>query len=399
MDLANTLIRSITRAFYKPEHQIIMDAVLMHSTLRDDDLALLMGQQTKHLRKECFKLREDGLLSVHSRDEIREGSNRPFKRDFYFVDTHRAIDVIKYRVKSIGRAIEKRYGQTVEEKKEFCCPRCKAAYTQMEVLDSVNDEGFFCKRCLHTLKAVEDDGTSGAGHEVQSRLNAQMAVFEGMLRQIDSTDIPENTFNDALSRAVDVKRDANINPAMRTQVVANSRLPAGTVHGLKVDPEKVEVNLMDEEKKEEAAKEEAERKAKFLEQNTLPTWHTASTVGLGPDAGGAPRAAHTNGSLLKKEESDIKTINMQAVAEEEKAQVDNDELAKYFAMQQDDDEEEDDESDSGEESEGEEEEEAPDEAPPIKRVRIEEPPSSAAKTNGSQLDGADTSGDESQEDG
>ena len=151
MDIASTLVRSVARAFYHadPAYIIIIDALIMHSTLRDDDLALLLGTQTKHLRKLCGRLREDGLISVQARAELREGAQRPFNRDYYYINFHKAIDVVKYRLKVMMRQIESKYSQTAEEKKEYHCPQCKAEWTQMEVLDSMDDNfSFVCKLSL-----------------------------------------------------------------------------------------------------------------------------------------------------------------------------------------------------------------------------------------------------------
>lgn len=315
MDIASTLIRSVARAFYHadPAYIIIIDALIMHSTLRDDDLALLLGTQTKHLRKLCGRLREDGLISVHARAELREGSQRPFNRDYYFINFHKAIDVIKYRLKVMMRSVEAKYSQTAEEKKEYHCPQCKAEWTQMEVLDSMDDNfQFVCKTCRHLLSMSADtNGSSNAGYEVQSKLNAQLAPFEDLMKQIDSMSIPENDFDTALANARPILRNESINPSARTQIVGNGKLPPATVRGLKTDPEKVEITLLDDSQKsrdlEQAA--EAERRAKTAAQNALPAWYTVSTVtGEQTGIGGSAAQNATAASAATKLEEDEKKI-------------------------------------------------------------------------------------------
>jgi len=106
MDSAHILLRSIVRAFYTAEYILIIDAVIIHSTLRDDDLAYVMGSQTKHTRKLCFKLQEDGLLHKQSRPELRQGANRATNRDYYYINLHQAIDNIKWRLRSMNRKAE-----------------------------------------------------------------------------------------------------------------------------------------------------------------------------------------------------------------------------------------------------------------------------------------------------
>jgi transcription initiation factor TFIIE subunit alpha len=378
MDIASTLIRSVARAFYSvdPSYIIIIDALIVHSTLRDDDLAILLGTQTKHLRKLCGRLREDGLISVHSRAELREGAQRPFNRDYYFINYHRAIDAVKYRMKVMSNSIEKKYSQTADEKKEYFCPQCKAEWTQMEVLDSVDDQfNFLCKTCYHLLSMRQEE-SNGAGHEVQSRLNAQLAPFELLMRQIDSAEIPENDFDTALANARPINRDESINPAARTEVVGrNTGLPPATVRGLKTGPEKVEITLMDNSQAskdlEQAA--EAERKAKLANQNQMPAWYTTSTVtgehtGLGgptaQNVGATTAALKAEGADEDKKiagdgESSALADYYAALAEEQKAQEKND--------REDEDEfESDDDFEDVEIS-------AASEEGPAKKVKIQEP--------------------------
>ena len=66
MDLAQTLIRSVVRAFYETKHVLVIDALMVHSVLPTDDLAYILGMQPKDLRKLCGKLKEDRLLAVYA---------------------------------------------------------------------------------------------------------------------------------------------------------------------------------------------------------------------------------------------------------------------------------------------------------------------------------------------
>lgn len=377
MDIASTLIRSVARAFYSvdPSYVIIIDALIVHSTLRDDDLAILLGTQTKHLRKLCGRLREDGIISVHSRAELREGAQRPFNRDYYFINYHRAIDVVKFRMKVMTDMIEKKYSQTADEKKEYSCPQCKAEWTQMEVLDSMDDQfRFVCKTCYHLLNMREEEN-NGAGHEMQSRLNAQLAPFELLMRQIDSAEIPENDFDTALSNARPINRDESINPAARTEVVGRKTgLPPATVRGLKTGPEKVEITLMDDSQAskdlEQAA--EAERKAKLANQNQMPAWYTTSTV----------TGEHTGlgGPVVQNAGADA-TLKSETVDEDKKVPGDSESsaLADYYAalaeeqkLQEKQEREDEDEFESDDEFE-EVEISAASEEGQAKKVKIQEP--------------------------
>ncbi len=71
MDLAQTLVRSVVRAFYDDHqtfdrrHILVVDALVIHSALRDDDMSYLMNMNLKDLHKICGRLREDRFIQVY----------------------------------------------------------------------------------------------------------------------------------------------------------------------------------------------------------------------------------------------------------------------------------------------------------------------------------------------
>ncbi|EGD93591.1 transcription initiation factor IIE subunit alpha [Trichophyton mentagrophytes] len=278
MDLAGTLIRMTARAFYETRHILVIDALFIHSVLNAEDLALLLGMQQKDVRKLCGRLREDRLISVHHRTEMREGQTRP--REYYYIPLYPVIDAIKYRVSRLTSSIKAQYTPN-QERKEFICQRCSAEWTQLEVLGNVGSDGFVCQRCnatLSTVDEVEGAAADRSGHEKNSKLMAQLDSILKLLIQIDSTEIPPNDFDTAWEHKVDVIRNQHTNP---TKVaIAVNKKGSSTVKGVnKTDASALEVSLSSSAEKnaEEQAQKEA-RKAALEKQNALPVWHTHSTV-------------------------------------------------------------------------------------------------------------------------
>ena len=72
MDMAQDLVRSVVRAFYgdarvfDTRHILIVDALAIHSTLRDDDLSFLMSMNLKDLHKLCGRMREDRFIAQYA---------------------------------------------------------------------------------------------------------------------------------------------------------------------------------------------------------------------------------------------------------------------------------------------------------------------------------------------
>ncbi|KAG9229219.1 hypothetical protein BJ875DRAFT_475522 [Amylocarpus encephaloides] len=321
MDLAQQLVRSCVRSFFteEPKLVIVVDALILHSALRDDDLAYLMGMNTKELHKLCGALKEQRYLAVHSRPETKEGQQRPINRTYYFIDYRATIDAIKWRVYLIDKEVQ---GNTVPalERMEWFCPRCKSEYTTLAVLDRVGPRGFLCKKCDFDLQQVTEET---GGHEMSTKLNAQFKFITDLLPKIDSVIIPENTFEKALASAVRVQRDST-NPASETAPIDPSSEKPTAVKGMKnLEPTKISVTLTATDGPTAAdIAAEKERKLKNAAQNAMPSHFTHSTV-----SGEQVKLAHDSSipsSLAVDDKKDIALDSPSANAES--AEIDD-----YFA--------------------------------------------------------------------
>lgn len=328
MDLAKPLIRSVVRAFYETKHILIVDALLVHSALRDDDLAHLLGLQTKELRKLCAKLEEHRLLAVHNRQETREGMQRPISRTYYYIDFRQTLDAIKFRIYRVTKEVESLIRPT-DERKDYFCPRCKSRWTQLEVLDYIGPEGFYCHKCDGPLDRDDESIGDRGGHEMQSKLMKQLEPLLVLLPRIDGVVIPDNTFDIAYNARLPVQRNLLINPIATTVPVgsASDGLPT-VVKGTQVAVQRIEVDVTSNEEKSAAQQAaEAERKARVAEQNALPVWHTTSTVTgehttIGAKEQAARRQRDTLIALGSEEEEDKKTAEAEI----------NDDVAEYYAQ-------------------------------------------------------------------
>lgn len=353
MDLAKTLIRSVVRAFYDKRQVLIIDALLVHSALPNDELAILMGMQQKDLRKACGKLREDKMMVTHARQELREGQQRPINREYYYVDFHTTIDAIKYRVFNLTRRVQALY-QPSEERKDFHCPRCKANWTQLEVLDRVGPEGFECHRCFAVLERDERAAEEATGHEKHGRLMSQLERLLSLMRQIDEADIPKNDFESAFAVAVPIPRDEQVNPQRQTIPVNATNAKPTTVKGVIQAAAPLGISLTTASEKTAAEQEaEVKRKAEDATRNKLPEWISTSTVTGEVSAVGLQeqeRQSHNVQLAASKVEEDEKKDDLVA----------DDDLTDYYAQladdrakeaQEDEDSDEEDDDDDEEEFE------------------------------------------------
>lgn len=213
-----------------------------------------------------------------------------------------------------------------EERKDYYCLRCKAQYTTLEVLDSVGPMGFICHRCGANLEERDDRnaGTS-TGHEKQSKLASQLERLLKLLQQIDTQDIPNNDFEAAFAVAVPVQRNELVNPTRTTEPIKSGRGPPTAVKGINANAiVPLEVSLTTSSEKtiaEQAA--EARSKAEVAAQNSLPVWHTKSTITGESTALGLKQEEHLN------TEDAAATVQVQG-SEKTDNNVLNDELTEYY---------------------------------------------------------------------
>src|SRR6202012_5594407 len=105
----------------------------------------LFSSQAKDIRRTVQPLITARLMAKGTRQETRVGQVRIATRDYYYIPLHPAIDAIKFKITRLRKKAEKLY-EVDEEKKDWKCPRCKAEWTELEVLDKVGPDGFECHR-------------------------------------------------------------------------------------------------------------------------------------------------------------------------------------------------------------------------------------------------------------
>ena len=232
-----------------------------------------------------------------------------------------------------------------EEKKDYYCPRCKAQYTIMEVLNNKNDSDFLCQRCGHALEREELVDGASTGNEKATKLANQLDKFVKMLIQIDDEIIPNNDFEAAYQRMVPVQRNQETNPRAVTVPVSVAKGPPVGVKGVtQAVAAQLDITITTSSESTAAEREaEAKRKAEMAIRNQMPEWHERSTVT------GEPTLVKRDHEVLASETS---------FAKEEDVDIkdgvkDDDEFKAYYAqMEREREEEAREDADTDDEEEG-----------------------------------------------
>ncbi|KAK5660113.1 hypothetical protein OQA88_13582 [Cercophora sp. LCS_1] len=274
MNVSQNLVRSVMRAFYSTQEILVVEALVTHLALRDDDLAYLMKMNLKDLHRLCATLRDARFLVVHTRPEMQAGKTRPINRTYYYIDYRQAIDAIKWRVYKTDKDMQG-IAQPQDENKEYSCPRCSAQYTLMEVLDSSSSRGFVCDRCGNVLERSKE--REAPGHQQLSRMNNQFKFMTDMLQEVDKVVVPECTFEKAIANARPIVREATHEVLASIPVDTALNKPSAVKGLANTGPKTMSVTISDGNDELENI-ENKKRKERLLRENALPVWMTESSV-------------------------------------------------------------------------------------------------------------------------
>ncbi|KAK9461053.1 TFIIE alpha subunit-domain-containing protein [Lipomyces oligophaga] len=268
MEHVNVLLQYVARSFYETRHIIILDAILRHNLISDDDLPQLVGIQKKELHSLCARLRDDCLLKVHTRSEPREGQQRPIQRTYYFVQYREAVDAVKWRIHKLGETYNEQMRNDIDTQ-GYACPLCKRRYNAMEVLplQAADLSGFQCMDCGTILQDDDESDELRISQDRLSRLMSQIRRIIDTLKKIDDSFIPDNDFESSLKVAIPISLDSK-----------DSKDVGYAARGVNDNKLLIEVDLSGADSEKSKA-EAALAKQQTAINNALPVWYEKSTIG------------------------------------------------------------------------------------------------------------------------
>jgi len=320
-EAAKSLLRTTVRTFFpNPKQTIILDALLTYNVLHPDEFTRFFPPNTtqpKEIRALLNPLYSARLISKGTRAEVKVqaagiANARTQQREYCFVDWHAAVDAIKFRLVRTQDRVADMYKETDAKRKDWSCPRCKAEYDDMAILDKCDlARGFYCEKCGTSLVQNDAAVRERGEHAKIRRINDQLTPFNKLIAIIDNGEVPDHKFEEAWEtrreppnldgqggvRFMDVRqRDQEIRKVQAT-----------------VDAAAVETTIADEKDRikmeEEAKKIKMENDAR---RNLLPAWHTQSAIR--ENASKAEDGDDSLSGVKKEDEEDKKVLEGNAAA-------------------------------------------------------------------------------------
>jgi len=275
------LARLVVRGFYGMEDALIIDMLVRHPCMREDDVAGLLKFDKKMLRARMTILKNDKFLQAKQRIETDE-EGKVVKMNCYYINYRTFVNVVKYKLDHMRKKMEtSERDQT--SRSSFKCLKCNKNFTDLEanqLIDFMTGE----MRCTHCSGIVDEDESSGPqkdSRKMLAKFNLEMKPLYELLHLVEAVNLapdllePEPVDVDLLTGRKSSAKDG------AGGVLGEGGGPGGKWSGeasrgggMMMDTQKVEIKIGDE----------AENPDKGKVKHAVPDWILRSAIQAPPEA-------------------------------------------------------------------------------------------------------------------
>jgi len=183
-----TLAQLVVRGFHSVEDALIIDMLVRHHCMREDDINTLLKLDKRFIRSRMEALKKDKIVQVKQRIKTDEGSHA-VKINCYFINYRTFVNVVKYKLDHMRNKMEKS-GRDKTSRASFKCLNCDKTFTDFEVTREMR-----CTFC--TGRVVEDESSEPrkSARLQLARFNLQMKPLYELLHNVETIRIPTYLLN------------------------------------------------------------------------------------------------------------------------------------------------------------------------------------------------------------
>ena len=127
------LARLVVRGFYSREDTLIIDMLVRHHCMREEDLSSLLKFDKKLVRSKVAGLKKDKLIQEKQRMETRsDDPSKVEKMNCYFINYKIFVNIVKYKLDHMRKKLEMSE-RDAASRSSFKCTSCSKTFTDLEV--------------------------------------------------------------------------------------------------------------------------------------------------------------------------------------------------------------------------------------------------------------------------
>ncbi|GAB1604770.1 general transcription factor IIE subunit 1-like [Argonauta hians] len=179
------LVRLIVRGFYSIEHAIILDLLVRHPCMKEDDMIDLLKFERKHLRSMLNTLKMDKIVKVRMRVET-DADGHTTRHNYYFINYKVFVNVVKYKLDHVRRKIEAAERQNTS-RSSFKCLQCEKTYTDLEAGQLLDPYTGMLMCMICQVEVVEDESAipKQDARTMLAKFNEQIQPIYDLLKECE----------------------------------------------------------------------------------------------------------------------------------------------------------------------------------------------------------------------
>ena len=132
-DALKRLVHYVLSGFYSQECSYVMDLLLHHPCIKEEDLETLTRFDKKQLRACLNSLKTDQFVGCRMQLETGE-DKKSIKHNYYYIRYPLFINVVKYKLHCMREKIEEKEKESIY-RDTFKCPTCLKTFNDLDAGD------------------------------------------------------------------------------------------------------------------------------------------------------------------------------------------------------------------------------------------------------------------------
>ena len=224
--LLKEFVQLVAHAFYPPKEFLFIDLLVKNTILSEEELGKRLHAEVRQLKAVTNQFTRDKLIRTKLKSIPKpDGTGRPQKIAYYYIDYKMFVNVVRYRLFKMGEKLE--LEERHSERTNYLCTRthCEQTYNELDIdkLWNPTDRNLLCERCGAVVEEEEKKTQSSTINSI-AKMNLQLKPIYDLLNQFKGSTVP----NDMVEPSLDQDHFPNQVPEGSKEVTSQSLVPTNS---------------------------------------------------------------------------------------------------------------------------------------------------------------------------